>query len=104
MKLAFLGEGKKVIFKFLLILMIIFSISKSVSDTVNTASESTSSNANYPPVAPPRTKRGAPKASTIHTNKALGASSKSPTAQHLKPQGKKLLQFFIFFIFLNIVE
>ena len=64
---------------------------------MNTASESTSSNANYPPVAPPRTKRGAPKASTIHTNKALGASSKSPTAQHLKPQGKKLLQFFSFF-------
>ena len=72
-------------------------ISKSVSDTVNTASESTSSNANYPPVAPPRTKRGAPKASTIHTNKALGATSKSPTAQHLKPQGKIILQFFIFF-------
>jgi len=72
-------------------MLIFFFISNSVSDTVNTASESTSSNANYPPVAPPRTKRGAPKASTIHTNKALGASSKSPTAQHLKPQGEFML-------------
>ena len=90
MKLAFLGKKKKDIFTFCSLICQFFSISKSVSDTVNTASESTSSNANYPPVAPPRTKRGAPKASTIHTNKALGASSKSPTAQHLKPQGKKI--------------
>ena len=90
MKLAFLGKKKKTFLLFAHLYANFFSISKSVSDTVNTASESTSSNANYPPVAPPRTKRGAPKASTIHTNKALGASSKSPTAQHLKPQGKKI--------------
>ena len=59
----------------------------SVSDTVP-SSMTDSNSSNYPPVAPPRTKRGASKSTA---NKII---TKSPTV-HLKSPGKKMNLFFI---------
>ena len=56
-----------------------------------------SNSSNYPPVAPPRTKRGASKSTA---NKII---TKSPTV-HLKSPGKKMNLCFIDFYELSLVK